>query len=96
MSEYDEFKARSMIIRQGIGRILDSLDTKAMEEVDKRIEDLGIDIDYLCDYPDVFCTILKIACGKSYVDVIRSASEMEENLDLDSKRSTSQIGPENF
>lgn len=75
MSEYDGYGAKYTLIRTGIGKILDSLDTRALEEIDKKIEELDIDIDYLCEYPDVLCSILKIACGKSYVDVIRAVSE---------------------
>ncbi|HJU14379.1 MAG TPA: hypothetical protein VJ792_08000 [Candidatus Nitrosotalea sp.] len=94
MSEYNRYEAKYMLIRNGIGKILDSLDAKSMEEVDKRIEELDIDIDYLCEYPDVLCSILKIACGRSYVDLIRSVSEMEETRHLDSNGGTSPLGSE--
>lgn len=67
-------EARFRMISDEACKILDSLDSKALEAVRVQLEKLDIDMDYCCAHPDVLCTILKIACGKSYVDIIRSAS----------------------
>jgi len=76
MSEYDGYEAtKFMLIRAGVDKILESVDKSTLEKIDKKIEEIDIDIEYCCEHPDVLCSILKIACGKSYVELIRSISD---------------------
>lgn len=76
VSEYDGYKTtRYKTIRTGIGRILDSVDECVLEKIDKKIEELDIDIDYCCEHPDVMCSILKVTYGKYYVEMIRNACD---------------------
>ncbi|MDE1829715.1 MAG: hypothetical protein KGI25_05285 [Thaumarchaeota archaeon] len=76
MRKYEEYKeSRFKMASDEICRILDTLDKPTLKEIKRQLEKLDIDMDYCCEHPDVLCTILKIACGRSYVDVIRSASE---------------------
>ena len=76
MSEYDGYEAtKFMLIRAGVDKILESVDKSTLEKIDKKIEEIDIDIGYCCEHPDVLCSILKIACGKSYVELIRSISD---------------------
>ena len=62
-------------VREAFGRILTTVDRPTLEEIDRKIEELDIDVDYCCEHPDVLCAILKIAHGRSYVELIRSVSE---------------------
>ena len=57
-----------------IVEILGLLDKEELAEIKRQLEKLDIDLDYCCEHPDVFCSILKIACGRSYVRLIRSIS----------------------
>lgn len=76
MRRYDAYKeAKFKIISDDICKILDSLDKPTLEKIENELGRLDIDMDYCCEHLDVLCTILKIACGKSYVDIIRFASE---------------------
>ena len=75
MSEYDGRGPRYMLAKTEIERVLGMLDSGALEEVGRKMAELDLDIGYLCEFPDVLCSILRAACGKSYVDMIRSASE---------------------
>jgi hypothetical protein len=76
MSEYDNYKTtKFMLIRDGVDKILDSVDKSTLKEIYKKIEEIDIDIEYCCKHPDVLCSILRITCGKSYVELIRSISD---------------------
>lgn len=73
MSEYDNYEPiESMLIRVGIEKVLESVDKSTLKKIDKKIKEIGIDMEYCCEHPDVLCAILKITCGKSYVELIRS------------------------
>lgn len=74
MSEYDDYEAKFMLIRAGIDTILESVDEYTLEKINKKIKEIDIDIEYCCEHPDVLCSILKITCGKSYTELIRSIS----------------------
>jgi hypothetical protein len=76
MSEYDDYEAtKFMLIWAGVGKILNSVGKSTLEEIGKKIEEIDVDIEYCCEHPDVLCSILKITCGKSYVELIRSISD---------------------
>ncbi|MDE1815988.1 MAG: hypothetical protein KGI11_05470 [Thaumarchaeota archaeon] len=73
MSRYEEHrKARFKQVSDEICKILGSLDKSSLDKVEKELDKLDIDMDYCCDNPDVLCSILKIACGRPYVDIIKS------------------------
>ena len=73
MSKYDSYEALEyMLIRAGIDKVLESVDKSTLEKIDKKIKEIDINMEYCCAHPDVFCSILKITCGKSYVELIRS------------------------
>ncbi|MDE1861335.1 MAG: hypothetical protein KGI33_00320 [Thaumarchaeota archaeon] len=75
MTEPRECEAPDAIrVRAAIGKILISVDQHTLEEIKGKLEELDIDMEYCCEHPDVLCSILKIAKGTSYLDLIRSVS----------------------
>lgn len=76
MPRHDSYReAKFKQISDEVCRILGSLDRHELGKVEKQLEKLDIDMDYCCEHPDVLCSILRIACGRSYVELIRSASK---------------------
>lgn len=63
-----------MMVRDEVERVMKSLDKDTLKKVEKHLEKLDIDMDYCIEHPDLFCAILKIVCGKSYVELIRSGT----------------------
>ena len=75
MSKYDNYgTAKSVLIRAGIDKILEFADKSTLEKIGEKIKEIDIDMEYCYEHPDVLCSILKIACGKSYVELIRLIS----------------------
>lgn len=75
MSKYDNCgTAKFVLISADIDKVLESVDKYTLEKIDKKIKEIDIDMGYCCEHPDVLCAILKLTCGKSYVELIRSIS----------------------
>jgi len=72
MSQYEDYKTFDFTpLKVGVDKILNSISKSALKEITKRYGEKYLEANYCYHHPDVLCTILKTAYGRSYIEMIK-------------------------